>query len=133
MHTTETVAGLLVRGGRVLLGLRAGWKEVYPSHWDAIAGRVEPAETVEAALLRELTEEIGVTATAYRLLETLYRPLPGRQHRHHVFAVTGWTGEPANISDENAELRWFTPPELTALPRLTPDIVRLAGLAVRQG
>lgn len=51
------MAGLLVQGGRVLLGLRAGWKQVYPSHWDAIAGRVEQGETVEAALVRELSEE----------------------------------------------------------------------------
>jgi 8-oxo-dGTP diphosphatase len=130
VNETKTVAGLLVQGGRVLLGLRAGWKQVYPLHWDAIAGRVEQGETVEAALVRELSEETGVMATAYHLLEALDRRLPDRLNQHHIFAVTSWVGEPTNISDENAKLCWFTASELTALPNLTPDVSRLASIAV---
>ena len=130
MNETRSVAGLLVRSGRVLLGLRAGWKEVYPLHWDAIAGRVENGETTEAALIRELSEEIGVMATAYRLLETLDRHLPDRRNQHHIFAVTSWAGEPANISNENAQVNWFTPTQLAALSNLTPDVLRLANVAV---
>jgi 8-oxo-dGTP diphosphatase len=126
-----TVAGLLVRSGQVLLGLRASWKYVFPLHWDAIAGRVEQGETLEAALVRELSEEIGVTATEYRLLETLIRRLPDREKEHHVYAITSWVGEPANVSDENVEIGWFTPSEVGALPNLTPDIARLAGIALR--
>jgi len=127
---TTTVAGLLVQDGCVLLGLRASWKQVYPLFWDAIAGRIEQDETPEVALVRELSEEIGVAATDFYLLEALDRRLPDRRHLHHIFAVTRWVGEPANVSDENAELRWFTPSELTALPNLTPDVARLAGIAV---
>src|SRR4249920_3319483 len=128
VNETKTVAGLLVEGGRVLLGLRAGWKRVYPLYWDAVAGRVEQGETPEAALVRELSEEIGVTAMAYYLLETLTRRLPDRRNQHHMFAVTHWTGEPANIPDENVKLDWFTPAQLAVLPNLTPDVARLAAI-----
>lgn len=129
--TPTTVAGLLAQSGRVLLGLRAGWKDVFPLHWDAIAGRVEQGEALEAALVRELSEEIGIAATTFRLLETLVRHVPGGQKEHHVFAITGWVGEPANSSDENVEIRWFTASELKTLPKLTPDLARLACRALQ--
>src|SRR5690348_13151948 len=110
-----TVAGLLISGDRVLLGLRAAWKDVFPGHWDAIAGRVEDGETPEAALVRELSEEIGVAATSYRVLETLERQLAGGKKEHRIFAVTDWVGEPINITDENDDVRWFTLAQVEAL------------------
>lgn len=59
-RSTITVGGLLVDDhDRVLFGLRAAWKKAWPSHWDAIGGHVEPAETIEKALVREVREEIG--------------------------------------------------------------------------
>ena len=126
-----TVAGLLVQSGRVLLGLRAGWKAVFPLHWDAIAGRVEQGEALEAALARELSEEIGIAVRNYRLIETLVRQVPGGRKEHHVFAITNWVGEPANTSDENAEIRWFTASQLKRLPKMTPDLGRLARRALQ--
>ncbi|MBO9708887.1 MAG: NUDIX domain-containing protein [Caulobacter sp.] len=54
--------GLLIDDeGRVQLGLRASWKAVHPGRWDAIDGRLEGDETAEAALVREVQEELGVT------------------------------------------------------------------------
>ncbi|MGH9553260.1 MAG: NUDIX domain-containing protein, partial [Terriglobales bacterium] len=95
-----------------------------------IAGRVEQGESIEAAVTRELLEEIGVIAIDYYLLEALDRRLPDRRNQHHLFAVTRWIGEPANVSDENAKISWFTLSELMALPNLTPDVSRLANIAV---
>jgi len=58
----KTVGALFVRpDGKILLGLRAPSKKVWPSHWDTIGGRVEDGESLDEALIREAQEEFGVT------------------------------------------------------------------------
>lgn len=117
--TRETAGALLLDvAGRALLGLRGMHKRAGGGCWDIIGGHVEPSETIEQALLRELHEEIGVIATIYFPLVSLREPAPANVV-HHVFAVTGWTGEPMNACDEHVEIRWFTPSELVRLPNKT--------------
>jgi 8-oxo-dGTP pyrophosphatase MutT (NUDIX family) len=73
----QTASGLQVDAeGKVLLGLRSSWKRVAPDRWDAIGGHLEPGESIEMALVRELQEEVGVTATAFRLIASLPEPRP---------------------------------------------------------
>jgi 8-oxo-dGTP pyrophosphatase MutT (NUDIX family) len=117
----ETVGGLLIDGeGRILLGLRAPWKRAWPDCWDVVGGHVEAGETLEAALTRELREEIGVTPTSVRWLASADEPRPDRHGaaRHHMFAVDAWQGEPANLCDEHVEIRWFSSAQARALPNL---------------
>lgn len=130
---TTTAGGLLVNGEhQVLFGLRAAWKQAWPEHWDAIGGRVEPGETVEDALVREISEEIGVTVTKADLLAVVEHPGPSEAQatRSHIFAVTAWIGEPQNICDEHSQLRWFSLDELQRLKNLAghgyPDLARQA-------
>ncbi|MFT3968378.1 MAG: NUDIX domain-containing protein [Sphingobium sp.] len=128
-----TAAGFLICDGRLLLGLRAAWKQAYPLCWDAIGGRLEAGEGVEDALVRELGEEIGIGATSHVLLGTVEAPLSGNglPARHHIFAVYDWTGTPWNACDEHDALRWFSPAELAGLPNLALSAYpRLARIAV---
>jgi 8-oxo-dGTP pyrophosphatase MutT (NUDIX family) len=107
----RTVGALFIRpDGKVLLGLRAPAKKVWPGHWDTIGGRVEDGESLEEALIREVQEEVGVTPTQFRLIATVRERQPDiyGDALHHVYAVTGWQGgEPANVCDEHTELKWF--------------------------
>lgn len=64
-------AGVPVRDGRLLLGLRAAHKKAFPGCWDVIGGHVEAGETPEAAMRRELLEEIGIVVGACELVETI--------------------------------------------------------------
>ena len=129
----QTASGLLLDAeDRMLLGLRSSWKRVWPDLWDAIGGHLEPGESVETALVRELIEEIGITATEFLLLGSFPEPRPDLygEALHHVFAVTAWTGgQPSNVCDEHSEIRWFTLDELAALTNTTgfdfPDLFRL--------
>lgn len=117
----RTAAGLLVRNGKVLMGLRADWKPAWPNHWDAIGGRLEPGETPFEALVREVGEEVGVTVTSTRLLTQVNNAASenGPDSFSSIFAVLKWSGgEPENTSDEHSELRWFSPAELFTLDRL---------------
>ena len=133
----RTVGALLIdAGGRVLLGLRSPSKRVWPAHWDAIGGRVEVGENLEPALIRELREEIGVTPTEFRLVAVVREREPERygDALHHVYAVTGWSGEPDNICDEHTEIRWFTIADIRKLTNIVdPDYADFAEEAIAGG
>jgi 8-oxo-dGTP diphosphatase len=118
----ETASGLLMdKEGRILLGLRAAWKRVWPEAWDAIGGHVEPGEGLDDALVRELREEVGVTATAFHKIAALPEPRPDLYGEavHHVYVVTAWEGEATNACDEHSEVRWFTRAQAAALTNTT--------------
>ena len=118
----RTVGALFIcQTGKVLLGLRAPWKKSWPGHWDTIGGRVEQGETLDAALVREAREEVGVTPTRFRLIATVRERQPDihGDALHHVYAVTAWQdGEPANVCDEHTELKWFSVSEMRQLTNI---------------
>jgi mutator protein MutT len=115
--------GVLVRNGSVLLGLRAQHKRIYPNLWDLPGGHVEPGETIEHALVREVEEEVGVVPTAFSKVATIDEPHPEINGRtaYHVFVVTAWTGEPTMRGDEHVELRWLSLDEACGCERLALD------------
>jgi 8-oxo-dGTP diphosphatase len=118
----KTVGALFIRqDGKILLGLRAPWKKTWPRHWDTIGGRVEGGESLDEALVREIREEVGVTATGFRLVARVRERQPELygEALHHVYAVTSWQGgDPANVCDEHTELRWFSVSEMRQLTNI---------------
>lgn len=109
----DCVGALLLRDGRLLLGRRADDRDWLPGAWDLFGGHLQPGETAQAALRRELREELGIDAGALRPLGTLASAEGG--WRLQVFAVDGWRGEPRNCQpQEHAELQWMLPDEACA-------------------
>jgi len=131
----RTVGALLIGADdRVLLGLRAPSKKSWPLHWDTIGARVEPGESLDDALVREVREEVGVTPTRFWRIATVRERQPERygDALHHVYVVRHWQGgEPANVCDEHTDLRWFSVSEMWLLTNIVdPDYPRLSQIAV---
>jgi 8-oxo-dGTP diphosphatase len=106
----DIVNGLLVRNGSVLLTLRAPHRKLYPSLWSFPGGHVERDETLDAALVRELREEIGVTPANFTSIGLIQDPNTAANDRvtYHMYAVTAWDGgTPRLVGDEHTELRWY--------------------------
>jgi 8-oxo-dGTP diphosphatase len=94
--------------GRVLIAQRPSGKE-HAGLWEFPGGKVEPGESPEAALVRELREELGVTV-APESLDPLTFSSASREKRHLLlllYRCTAWQGEPRAL--DAAAVRWVLP------------------------
>ncbi len=112
---TPVVGAAVVRGGRVLAARRTR-PAAAAGRWELPGGKVEPGETPEAALVREIAEELGVTARVERWLAGVV-PI-GDTHELSV-AVVRIHGEPT--PHEHDLVRWLGPAELDDVDWLEPD------------
>ncbi|WP_189644809.1 NUDIX domain-containing protein [Luteimonas gilva] len=104
MH--DCVGAVLVRGGELLLGRRAADRAWLPGAWDVFGGHIEPGEDAQAALARELREELGIAPLRMRALGELSGSAPD-PWRLRLYAVTDWSGEPHNLQpQEHDVLSW---------------------------
>jgi 8-oxo-dGTP diphosphatase len=116
---------VLDEAGRVLLARRG--IEPFLGYWDTPGGFVEPGESLEECVRRELREEAGVEIAVGRLIATvpdIYGPT-GDTTINAFFECRLTSGEP-RPDDDVAELRWFAPDELPAADELAFDCVRTA-------
>ncbi len=72
-RTDPVVIMMVTRGNRLLLGRSPGWPE---GMYSTLAGFVEPGETVEAAVRREVFEETGITTGRVRYVQSQPWPFP---------------------------------------------------------
>jgi 8-oxo-dGTP diphosphatase len=89
----DVAVGVLVRpDGSFLLTSRPPGK-VYAGYWEFPGGKLEPGESVEQALSRELHEEIGVAIGTVRRWRVQEFDYPHARVRLHFCKVFDWTGE----------------------------------------
>ncbi len=112
---------LIDRDNRVLLAQRPEGKSM-AGLWEFPGGKVENGETPEAALIRELEEELGIGTW-----ESCLAPLTFASHSYDdfhllmpLFACRKWNGTP--MSKENQTLRWVRPENLRDFEMPPADI-----------
>ncbi len=126
MTRVLVVGAAVVRDGRVLAARRTT-PPATAGRWEFPGGKVEPGETPEQAVVRELWEELGCTVEVEAWLDGEV-PI-GERHRLRVARTRLVAGEPRPV--EHDRVRWLAPEELDDVDWLEPDRPFLAGL--RQG
>ncbi len=113
-------AALIDADGRVLVQQRPAGKPM-EGLWEFPGGKVEAAESPEAALVRELREELGIDVEAACVAPAAFASAPlGEQHLLLLLYVCRkWRGQPQPL--EGGALRWMRPIELHGLPMPPAD------------
>ncbi len=89
----ECVSGVLTRKSAVLVEKRRADDEADPGLTLLPGGHVEPEESLDQALKREMTEELGIRVEkTTSLLVRLYTASNGERQRIHYFRVMAWKG-----------------------------------------
>jgi NAD+ diphosphatase len=96
----------------LLLGRQARWPE---GRFSLLAGYVEPGETLEEAVRREVLEESGVAVDSVAYVAS--QPWPFPSSLMLGFSALAERGEPAPADHELAEVRWFERAEIERAAR----------------
>lgn len=109
----------IVDGGRLLAARRTDPAEV-AGRWEFPGGKVEPGEDPDAAVVREVREELGCGIEVVRRLAGEQPIRDGYTLRVALARLTD--GEPFPLEGEHDAVRWLRADELDAVPWLGPDL-----------
>lgn len=75
--------------------------------WEFPGGKIEPDETIEDALKRELREEISINIYSFEPLISMEHHYPDKHVCLHTYKITAYSGEP-KICDGQLDLKWIS-------------------------
>ena len=126
-------AALIDADGRVLVTQRPKGK-AHAGKWEFPGGKIEADETPEAALIRELREELGIDTA-----ESCLAPLSFASHHYAssddgeafhllmmLFVCRRWQGRPQAV--EGGLLKWVRPQQLRDYPMPAADLPLISAL-----
>lgn len=112
MRSIEVLAAVIQdTRGRILLTRRTEGRDL-AGRWEFPGGKREPGETPEAALVRELDEELGIRIEVGEHLITVPQRYPGKRLTLDVRRVRQWTGHPRGM--EGQAMVWVPPHKLAS-------------------
>ena len=125
-RSIHVVAGVIRDArGRILLARRTEGRDLSGS-WEFPGGKVEPGETAEIALARELREELGIEATVGAPLIDVPQRYPHKRLRLDVRDIASWSGMPRGLDGQ--ALAWVPPRKLADYPMPPADRPVVAAL-----
>lgn len=118
MKTIEVVAAIIQHEGKILATQR-GYGD-FKDGWEFPGGKMEPGETMQQAIIREIQEELGVTISPTKLVTTVEYDYPTFHLTMHCLLSTVVEGEIKLIEHEDA--KWLTRETLDSVEWLPADI-----------
>ena len=117
MKTIEVVAAIIMKDGEVFATQR-GYGE-WQGWWEFPGGKIEPGETPQEALVREIHEELDADISVGALLETVEWDYPTFHLTMHCYLCTLLSAS-LNLNEHQAAA-WLTPQTLTTVKWLPAD------------
>lgn len=109
----DVVAGIVWRNAEVLVAQRPPGKHL-AGLWEFPGGKIEPGESPERALRREIEEELGILVEVIALRRDVTHAYPERTVRLRFYDCRFVGGEARNLGV--ADHRWLAPRHLGTLP-----------------
>jgi len=114
----DVVGAIIERGGMILLAQRSC--ATLNRKWEFPGGKVEPGETQQAALQREIFEELGVEILVGDKIGANQFEISGKRYRLHVYWATILKGEP--VAREHYSIAWVRPNEMLSYDFAPADV-----------
>ncbi len=105
----DVAAAILFRDGKYLITRRCDG-DSFGGYWEIPGGKKEPGETLEAAVVREIREELGLEVEVRSFYRTVRYPYPSRTVDLHLFHCRIVSGEPKAL--ECGAFAWVRPEDL---------------------
>ena len=121
-QSLQVTAAVIRRGGKILIAQRAPDDEL-PLLWEFPGGKLEPGETPEQCIRREIDEELGVAIRVTGILTTALYHFANKEVHFTVYNAEITEGEPI-LRVHNA-LCWVTPSQLKKYDFMPPDLLFL--------
>ena len=122
----------VLRDGKVLMARRSERMRRGGGQWTGPGGHIEPGETAEQAVRRELREEVGIDVSITGLNGVYSMRAPAVVFVSYRGTATGEPIAAEETAEETAEVRWFTPSEIP-WPELFEDAVDPMRALLKQG
>jgi 8-oxo-dGTP diphosphatase len=112
-------AGVVIRENRVLVARRKAGSHL-EGLWEFPGGKLEPGESPDDCLVRELHEELGISVRVGRILDTVYHRYPEKNVLLLFYECELIDGEPQAL--DVAEVAWVGRSELSDLDWVPADV-----------